>query len=75
MFNNWIAQGLGKISAILAWALGSKVPAFTGEERTEILVLYSSLPDMQINLISGLCRISLFTSRIKTDILSDIVTI
>lgn len=41
MFNNWIAQGLGKISAILAWALGSRQSPES--IKTEIIRLTSSV--------------------------------
>jgi len=54
MFNNWIAQGLGKVSAILAWALGGK--QFPDVLKAEIIRLTSCLALRQKDFISGMVR-------------------
>jgi hypothetical protein len=64
MFNLWIAQGLGKISATLVWALGHKHTEII-TIRTEVIDLTSSILPRQENFVSHICRYLPFVSLMK----------
>ena len=58
MFNNWIAQGLGKATAILAWALGgtSAMTAEIGEFVSGICrsITFASGAERQVSMVSSI---------------------